>query len=205
MLNTVRKVFVVHYKQLIDRKEYMINYFKENNVLNYEFRDYYQREEVTDETLCKYSNTNQLSITQKCIAIEHIEIFKEIIKCGNNDDWYLILEDDAIFCDDFVNMFNKYMENKPEDAEYLDLSDYFTINTEELWYKHNATRTMCGYVIKKTTCEKILSTIIPLTIPIDHELNRQINLHSINMYWSGKSLIHHGSSEDFSNYYIKSY
>jgi GR25 family glycosyltransferase involved in LPS biosynthesis len=205
MINSVKTIFVVHYKQLIDRKKYITDYFKKNGITNYEFRDYYQRENITKETMDKYSDTNDLPVVFKCVAIEHIEIYKEIVNRYDDDDWCLIVEDDAIFCENFPSVFGAYMENKPSDAEYLDLSDYYTVETDLLWYKHNTTKTVCGYVIKKSTCKKILSTIIPLRIPIDHEMNNQIQIHNLNMYWSGKPLIHHGSSPDLTNNYIKSY
>ena len=93
------------------------------------------------------------------------------------------------------------MENIPDDAEFLDINDYYTLNTNILWEKKPLTRTACSYLIKKQTCEKILSDIIPFESAIDHELNNIFMKYKIINYWSNQSLIHHGSS----NVYHSSY
>ena len=50
------------------------------------------------------------------------------------------------------------------------------------------------------SCTKLLNTIIPFESPIDHELNKQIKIHNINVYWSGESLVSQGSSIYGSSY-----
>ena len=41
--------------------------------------------------------------------------------------------------------------------------------------------------------KKILSTIIPFTFPIDFELNYQMELHDMNVYWWEPPLVAQGS------------
>ncbi len=209
MENIVKKIFVVHYKPLTDRKEYIDEFFKENNITNYEFRDHYQREDFTKELEDTYYRLSpsyyKLNASQICITIEHIEIYREIVKEGNNDVWYLIIEDDAIFCNGFIDLLGEYMKNVPKNAEYLDICDYSQVYTNEYWVRENRTRTACAYLIKKSTCEKMLTTIVPFSMEIDWALMTEFKIHNINVYWSGKPLIHHGSSEDFNGNYIKSY
>jgi hypothetical protein len=194
----VSKIYIIHYNKLINRKNYLIDYFNKNNITNYEFRQLYQRENLTNEIKDKYFKLNNLNSCQICITIEHIETYREIVNTSiNDDDWYLILEDDAIFCDDFVNQLNNYLLGAPKDAEYLDISDFFIINSQDMWVRNNATRTNCAYLINKKTCSKLLSTIIPFEKAIDHELNKQMKLHDIKTYWSNKSLVHHGSGSNY--------
>ena len=194
----VSKIFIIHYKKLIDRKNFLTDYFNQNDITNFEFREHYQRENLTKEIKEKYFKFDYLNSSQVCITIEHIETFKEIVKISENDtDWYLILEDDAVFCNDFVNQLNKYLQNVPGDAEYLDISDYVTISSPEMWVRNMHTRTNCAYLISKKTCEKLLTSIIPFENPIDHELNKQFRIHDIKTYWSNNSLIHHGSGTNY--------
>lgn len=194
----VSKIYIIHYNKLVNRKNYLINYFNQNNIKNYDFRELYQRENLTNEIKDKYFKLNNLNSSQICITIEHIETYREIVNTSiNDDDWYLILEDDAIFCDDFVNQLNKYLLDVPKDAEYLDISDFFIINSQDMWVRNNATRTNCAYLINKKTCSKLLPTIIPFEKAIDHELNKQMKLHDIKTYWSNKSLVHHGSGTNY--------
>lgn len=235
----ISKVFVIHYKKLTNRKEYLINYFKSKNITNYEFRNNFQREDLTTDIVNHYFKSNKferenlstkaaesyfklnnfdnvttdiadfyfklniLNSAQICITIEHIETYKEIVNrtSDNDDSWYLILEDDAMFFENFVNDINLYLDNVPQDAEYLDISDYFTIRSQNMWERKDSTRTNCGYLIKRSTCVKLLSTIVPFEYPIDHELNKQLKMHNIKTYWSNKSLIHHGSGTHYHGSY----
>jgi GR25 family glycosyltransferase involved in LPS biosynthesis len=199
----IEKVFIIHYNKLTDRKNNIVNYFSGNNIKNYEFRNFFQREDLTDKLKNQYFKLNNLNSSQICITIEHIETYREIAKNGNNEAWYLILEDDAIFCNDFVPSLNEYMNNIPNDAEYLDINDYVVINSNNMWESRNSTRTTCSYIIKKKTCEKVLNTIIPFEYAIDHEMNKQIRIHDIKTYWSNRSLVNHGSNGTYSSSYIQ--
>jgi len=202
-MELINKIYVIHYNKLMDRKKYITDYFNNNKILNYEFRNLYQRENLTDEIKNNYFKLNNLTAAQICITIEHIETYKEIVNNGSYDNWYLILEDDAIFCENFLVLFNEYMSNIPLDAEYLDICDYFKINSQNMWERKYTTRTNVSYLINKRTCEKILNTIIPFEKAIDHELNRQMDIHNIKTYWSNISLIKHGSGEIYSPSYTQ--
>lgn len=198
----VSKIYIIHYNKLVERKNYLTNLFNKNNIHKFEFRELYQRETLTNEISDKYFKLKNLNSAQICITIEHIETYREILNNSINDnDWYLILEDDSILCDNFVTILNKYLENVPKDAEYLDISDYVTITSPDMWVRNCATRTTCAYLINKKTCSKLLSTIIPFEKAIDHELNKQFELHNVKTYWSNLSLVHHGSGSN----YIQSY
>lgn len=200
----VAKIYIIHYNKLVERKQYIVNYFTNNNITNYEFRNLYQRENLTPELSKQYFHLNNLNSSQICITIEHIETYKTIVSNAKNDsDWYLILEDDAVFCENFEQELNKYLENIPNDAEYLDISDYFILNSFDMWVRKNCTRTNCSYLINKKTCEKLLTTIIPFEKAIDHELNKQFQIHDIKTYWSNKSLVHHGSGTSYAGSYTQ--
>ena len=195
LTSLIEHIFIIHYTPLIERKNRIVSYFNENNIRNYEFRNLYQRENLTEELKEKYNANKIMNNAHICITIEHIETYVKIIEtCTDQNKWFLILEDDAIFCTDFINKLNFYMENIPDDAEYLDINDFYKTNSDILWEKNMYTRTTCSYLIKKTTCEKLLSSIIPFNNSIDNELNTQFVKHNINNYWSNDSLIHHGSS-----------
>ena len=200
----ISKIFIIHYNKLIERKKYLTNFFETNNITNYQFRNNFQRENLTTELKEQYFKLNNLNSAQICITIEHIETYRQIVNTAtNNDDWYLILEDDAIFYKNFINDINLYLDNVPSDAEYLDISDYFIINSLNMWERKDSTRTNCAYLIKMNTCIKLLQTIIPFEKAIDHELNKQFKLHDIKTYWSNKSLVHHGSGSNYNGSYVQ--
>lgn len=204
LTNKIEKIYIIHYKPLVERKQYLINFFYNNNITNYQFRDLYQRENLSQELKEQYFKLNNLNPAQICITIEHIETYREIINDNKNTNkWYLILEDDVIFCDNFINKINEYLEVIPDDAEYLDICDYKIINSNSMWVLNNVTRTTCAYLINKNTCEKLIKTIIPFEKAIDHELNKQFNINNIKCYWSNLSLIFHGSFNMYKSSYIQ--
>ena len=41
--------------------------------------------------------------------------------------------------------------------------------------------------------KKVLDTIIPFTFPIDFELNYQLSLHDMNVYWWEPPIVQQGS------------
>jgi GR25 family glycosyltransferase involved in LPS biosynthesis len=198
----VENIFIIHYKKLTNRKKNIENYFKENNIVNYEIRDKYQREDLTDELKTKYFFQTEINLcpAQICVTIEHIETYREIVINGIDNGWYLILEDDALFCINFIEKLNELLDCVPNDAEYLDISNYFTINGDEKWCKQKLTRTTVSYLIKKNTCQKLLNTIIPFNHAIDAELNRQITINDLMVYWSTESLVSQDSFNTCSSY-----
>ena len=84
LTNKIEKIFIIHYKPLLERKQYLINYFINNNITNYEFRDLYQRENLSKEIKEKYFKLDNLNLPQICITIEHIETYREIINDNKN-------------------------------------------------------------------------------------------------------------------------
>ena len=200
----IKTIYIIHYDPLIERKKYLLNFFSNNNITNFKFRNFYQRENLTNELKIKYFKLNNLTPAQICITIEHIETYKDIINNSiNENNWYLIIEDDAVFNNNFMDNINKYLDKIPQDAEYLDICDYVQIKSDNLWERNNFTRTNCAYLINKKTCEKLIQTIVPFEKAIDHELNKQFQIHNIKTYWSNIPLIHHGSGSNYCGSYTQ--
>jgi GR25 family glycosyltransferase involved in LPS biosynthesis len=215
LTSKIDMVYVIHYTPLVERKEYLLNFFNSNNITNYEFRSIYQREYLTEEL---YKKSFKLHYTENmkpavvCITLEHIEIYKDIIQ-NDFDNWCLVLEDDSVFNNDFIEKINFFMEYVPTDAEYLDINDFMfdynnfdytsEVDVSKLWEPKKGTRTTGSYLIKKNTCSKLIKTIIPFEYPIDHELNKQIGIHNINTYHSIFPLVLHGTGRH--NMYKNSY
>lgn len=201
----VDKVFIVHYKKYLNRKSRIDNFLSKNNITNYQFRYFFNNDE-TVENLPEELKNKYIQFSHEvlgvwkpesvqgnaCCAVKHIEILKEIAENGIDDKWYLVMEDDSLpIEDDFVNQLNYYLENVPEDAEFLDMNGYcpheeYIVNSSDLWIRKKSGRTIISYLIKKETCKKMLKNIIPVTTAIDFMYTRAISIDDIKLYWSNK-------------------
>jgi GR25 family glycosyltransferase involved in LPS biosynthesis len=204
MLNRIDKIFIIHYPKLAERKQYLLDIFKQYNITNYEFYEENSRDTIKPEKIDMYLKKGvRMRIPHICITISHIEIYKKIIE--NDYKMCLILEDDAILCANFIEQFNNYINVLPNDFELGFINSGCGLHAKTIentiWYKEYRTRTCCGYIITNTACKKLLTTIIPFRDAIDHELNRQILIHNIQTYWCEPVLINDGSGREYNGSY----
>jgi len=103
------KVYICHWKKLKDRKNELIEILKEENILQYEFNEKYDKDEWDIDELKKihpyafkktpsgrYLNNSEISL-----LLKHYDIIMEL--SSNNEEYVLVLEDDVILCDDFLD------------------------------------------------------------------------------------------------------
>ena len=197
-------IYILHYTPLTQRKEYLLNKFKELNITNYTFYEEYNRDVITPETIEQYYKLKEINKVQICITISHLEIYRKMIQEGHEQ--CLILEDDAILSDDFNNKLKSYMETLPSDYNLAFLVDGCgmhspNIVSDKIWYPAIHSRTCCAYIINKKTCELLLEKAIPFTNAIDHELNKQIADNNLIVYWCEPTIVHHGSDGNYSGSY----
>jgi len=202
---SIDKIYVIHYSKLTERKKNILKQFEDNNITNYEFIDNYDRDTITINTLLEYStNPYKLNcgIITACVAIAHIETYKKII--NNNYNLCLIFEDDIILCDNFMNKLNEYLESIPNDIDLgflvdgcnLHANHYVNNNiiSSKIWYDAKHSRTTSAYLITKKACEKLLTTIIPIKMEIDQQLNIEIETHNLKTYWCEPTICSEGST-----------
>ena len=110
------KVFVVHYKKLVKRKETILKQFEKFGITDYEFVDI-DRSEIHKYDLSKIEQTNNSSAVI-AINLSHYYIYKEIAEKYQEA---LIFEDDAIMVDDFMERFVKYHTELVTNYPFFDM------------------------------------------------------------------------------------
>tara|TARA_R110002167_G_scaffold199635_4_gene402909 strand:+ start:3041 stop:3682 length:642 start_codon:yes stop_codon:yes gene_type:complete len=201
MLN-VSQVYMTHYEPLTDRKEKIIKEipFDLKWVQSEPHETYWNTN--PQEWAAKLPSTPARPLTQAetSLAHKHIECYKDIVK--NHHELSLVLEDDVILNNDFINLFNSNLQNTPIDWDLIFIGSgcglgipYQFQQPNKVAYKvpHPASKCTDSYCITYEAAKKILSTIIPFTFPIDFELNYQMELHHMNVYWWEPSLVVQGS------------
>jgi GR25 family glycosyltransferase involved in LPS biosynthesis len=202
------RVYIVHYKPLVERKRNILQCLQRANITNYEFVEEYDRDSTPVALKEVYYKGAVLNDPQICITITHFEIYKRILANGYNRS--LILEDDAILCDNFPSLLQTYCNQLPNDFEIGFLNDGCNlhipseqIRPKQVWYKKQATRTCCSYLITRQCCEKLLRVGVPFHEPIDFELNRLLVQHSIGSYWCEPTIVTDGSGKIYATSYAR--
>jgi GR25 family glycosyltransferase involved in LPS biosynthesis len=209
------KIYICHYSPLIDRKAYLdvalpttklpfefFNHFNRDNIKQYE-QHFSQEQSVLD-----FKNSHMLykcneilkSSSIKATNLEHVRIYRSIVE--SNYDYHLILEDDAILCNDFNTKLNNTINNLPKDWDVVyvssgcenrpqikcqDGTNFVKMEERNSW-------TANGYLLKKETAQQFLDNIRPMILPIDFELNFLQNYLKSNVYWLEFPIIFEGSN-----------
>lgn len=140
----------------------------------------------------------KLAAPEIAATISHIEAYRHLVASGK--EWALILEDDAVFEEDFSSRFDAYFASIPDDADVVFLGGILRLQLANADPKqhfhrkdHPATNCVDSYVVRSSAARAILETIVPFALPIDWELNYQLKLHDLTVYWIEPPLVMQGS------------
>lgn len=203
------KIFVVHYKLLKPRKREMIAKFEKFNITNYEFIEI-DRNELTEEQ--KNVFVKDLSKVGAAISLSHHYAYKEI---ADKYDHALILEDDVIFADNFIEKFNTYLSQLPADYDMLFIGNGCNLHIENHrivpnqyiyekclhptdWGGNGATRCTDSYIVSKKFATKICDYMRNLKekiseVGIDWWLNGAARDCKFKVYWAEPTIVTQGS------------
>jgi GR25 family glycosyltransferase involved in LPS biosynthesis len=208
------KIFIIHYKKLIDRKAYIQEQFKKFNITDYEFIEI-DRDELYKENISMFQENYNNS--QIAISLSHFYAYKQI---SDNYDNGLIFEDDVILSNDFVNIFNNYISQLPQDYDMLFIGDgcnfhipnHKLIPNKNIYQVYDDGSTECtygytrctdSYLVNKKCAEKICHYITNLSykidLPIDHWLNIVSRDNDFKVYWAEPTIATQGTQNGLFN------
>jgi GR25 family glycosyltransferase involved in LPS biosynthesis len=155
------------------------------------------------------------STTQIAIFLSHIYAIRDI---ALNYDCALILEDDAILDDKFMEIFKKYVENTPSDYDMLFIGNGCDLHIDNsiitpdcnIYIKdvisEYGTRCTDSYLVSKKCAQKIINYINNLTYKINESidwwLNRVLREEHFIIYWAEPTIVKQGTQ---CGYYNSSY
>uniref|UniRef100_A0A6C0JLR6 Glycosyl transferase family 25 domain-containing protein n=1 Tax=viral metagenome TaxID=1070528 RepID=A0A6C0JLR6_9ZZZZ len=202
------KIFVIHYKKLIDRKVHILEQFKKYNITDYEFIEI-DRDELYNQDISMFQ-TN-FSNSQIAISLSHFYAYKQIRDKYKHG---LIFEDDIILSDDFINIFKKYISQLPINYDMLFLGDGCNLHIEKDKLIHNkyiyekglystnwggdgSTRCTDSYLVSKNCatkiCEYINNLSYKIDLPVDWWLNLAARDNNLKVYWSEPTIVTQGT------------
>tara|TARA_B100000035_G_C20973828_1_gene542260 strand:- start:129 stop:893 length:765 start_codon:yes stop_codon:yes gene_type:complete len=141
--------------------------------------------------------TKELKPGQLGCSMSHITIWEEIAS-KNNNNLYMILEDDAIVPKNFNKDVMKYIKEMPKNWDMLLLGANRLIGkkySENLLYtdrsiKRNGNYGLYAYIIKPKTAEKLLKTCEKMDKTIDHYLNKNFYINH-NVFFCNPHFVSH--------------
>lgn len=220
---TPDKIYIVHYSKLTDRYNNIISCLEKTKI-PFEFITDYDQEVLTDENLKKLYDPNEFKYNEKIkplwnfdlhkfrflnlpeisCTIKHLIAIRKISEeCKN---FGLILEDDAIFYDNFNTSYKKYINETPTDWDAIFLGegcgtnfqnqkmlDSKKVSENSYLMSHPATNCAEAYLMKPDIARKIYESAIPFQMISDWEIAYQLYKFDAKTYWWFPSLVSQGS------------
>jgi hypothetical protein len=102
-------------------------------------------------------------------------------------------QDDTSFVPDFINTWNLYMERfngTAWDVIFFGLGDKNFVDEGGIFMEkeHPASRTAGSYAISGRAAAKLMSSMVPFTTVSDGELDYQMWIHRMKVYWAAPHL-----------------
>ncbi len=134
-------------------------------------------------------------------AMSHIALWKQLI--NDTTDYYIILEDDSIIDDNFINTINEINSIKNKlNFDILSLYCGPNLNCIQYEYVHELSNgniigrplyplSMASYIINKNGAKKILSLLDKINYHIDFEVAWKSLFYDINYFSLNNNIIKH--------------
>jgi glycosyl transferase family 25 len=202
------KIFVIHYKKLVNRKQHVLYQFKKFNITDYEFIEI-DRDELDKQNISMFQPN--YSKSQMAISLSHFYAYEQI---SANYDSGLIFEDDIILSEDFINIFNMYLTQLPSDYDMLFIGDGCKLHIEPSkiinnkfiyekclyptkWGGDGAGRCTDSYLVNKKCATKLCEYINNLSYKIKSAIDWWINVaardNNFKVYWSEPTIVTQGT------------
>lgn len=198
------QIYISHYEKLTDRKVYFDKVISTNPLFK-RAQVVASNDEIDKQVLLNNSYVDDRTVwhglknSEICIAEQMFKIYRLIAK--SNNDLCLILEDDFVLTENFNHYLNEFLNNLPNDFDCIFMSSCCDLKPKhnnvvnKYFYEEETSRCTTAYLIKKETCEKILS-IANYTAPIDWHLNFIKEKLGLKYYWTDPIIVLQGSEKD---------
>jgi glycosyl transferase family 25 len=179
------KTFIIHYSPLTLRKQHMLSEIEKHKL-----------DAVFIETEVGPGWYNSIPKGSISVFKKHIEAWRRI--ATGSDPFGLILEDDAILDDDFLNKLNNYISQLPPDFDMLFVGNGWNLHLNipsGTVGKYKRTRCVDSYIITKTCAAKLLRhvRIGIISRAVDWWINDLVPLFDLQLYWSEPTIVSQGS------------
>ena len=190
------KIYITHYTPLTDRKLCITKQLINAGITEYEFIETYDKEVLTRSDIDKFAN---VKLSEASLFLKHYEIFKNN---KDNDDIIVVLEDDAIFVENFKEHLANYIEilkTKTWDVAFTgECCNIHAKNIvqDQIFYDSTGSRGTCMYILNAGVCKKlydIFNQESKIVFAIDHWFNLLNKKYNLKYLYSEPTLVFQGS------------
>jgi len=204
------KIFICHYKPLYERKHILSEQLNKLG-LEAQWVEIYDKEEI-DINKLKTELPNMvkplniighqnrtLRMSEISLILKHNHIWEKMI--NDNIDNVLVLEDDALFSENFVEEFNSYTKELPNDYDLLWVGSCCGLHAPNITidkhiYQIEGSRCTHAYLISLKCAKYMVEYLKENNSPCDFMFNEAIKKFSLKNYWLEPDLISQNNSFD---------
>lgn len=202
------KVFVLHYSFLTERKSFMLKQLNDHNITDYEFIELFDIKDIEEIYKKRF---DKISIGSASLSLKHYHVYELI---ANQYNEALILEDDAILCDGFMDKLKLYLTQVPKFYDMIFLGDGCNLHIPKeyqidnlyvykkdlypsIWGGEGCSRCTDSYIVSNK-CAKKLTYLLnkmeeQIRDPNDFLLNILARWAKLNVYWVEPTIVTQGS------------
>jgi len=187
----VDKIYICHYDKLTDRKDNIIRQLNRFEISNYQFVEIFHKDELNTEDINKKyplinDPSNSMTNGEKSLALKHVWIIEDMNI--NSYSSVLVLEDDAVLCEDFIEKFNFYKNQLPNDWDIGWVGSCFNLREPQepnvnIYKTNRGSRCTHAFCLNRLIISKVIDAIAYVNKPSDHYYNHLISRFNLNNYW----------------------
>lgn len=206
----IMKIFVLHYSKLIERKHNILAQFRAQNITDFEFIELFDKDNITESQSNAFEPSYDKAIMS--LFLKHQHVYKQITE---KYEHVLILEDDVILCNNFMNVLYSYYNQLPNDYDMLFIGDGCNLHIDSNKIipnvniykkdvsKENSSKCTDSFIISKRCanklCEYANNLQKKINLPIDWWLNIVARETNCNVYWAEPTIVTQGSQRGIYN------
>lgn len=187
----VDKTYICHYTKLTERKQSILEQLDTCGIDNYQFVELYDKDSWDSEHIkTEYPNIdnpqNNMTPGEKSLALKHAWIVRDMY--NNNYSSVLVLEDDAILCNNFTKYFNLFKSQMPEDWDIGWVGSCFNLREPQqpdvyVYKTDRGSRCTHAFCLSKAFAQKAHQEVVNVNRPSDHYYNHLVKSLQLNNYW----------------------
>ena len=193
-------IYISHYTKLSERRKNLQKQLTKHKLNGYPITwlTDFDREKLNKQQIDEHispKNDFKYHPAHMANAIAHIHALRSI---ANSDTFGLILEDDLILKENFLDKLHECIDRLPDDWDMVYLSEGCNIHppgvhSGKILYEWNRSRCASCYLVSNKAAKKILTTITPIVSAIDHQYNIEISKHNLKSFLLEPTIAYEGS------------